>query len=113
MSIIDLMKEKLYKLVVFVPQTHLEKVRIAVSNAGAGKIGKYDNCSFMASGIGTYRPLKGSRPFKGKIGKLTRIGEARLEVTVSNNNLKKVIAAMKKVHPYEEIAYDIYKLENI
>ena len=107
------MKESRYKLVVFVPQTHLEQVRIAVSNAGAGKIGKYDNCSFMTSGIGTYRPLKSAKPYKGDIGRIERIGEARLEVTVPKKKLKQVISAMKKVHPYEEIAYDIYKMENI
>ena len=86
---------------------------VAISNAGAGKIGKYDNCSFMTSGIATYRPLKGGKPFKGEIGKLERTGEARIEVTVPVKKLKKVIEEMKKAHPYEEIAFDIYKLENI
>jgi len=100
-----------YKLVVYVPQTHIEMVRIAVCNAGAGHLGKYDNCAFMASGIGTFRPLPGAKPFTGEIGKIARVGEARLEVTVPKKSLKKVIAAMKKVHPYEEVAYDLYKLE--
>ncbi|MFH1710576.1 MAG: hypothetical protein ABH860_05910 [bacterium] len=106
------MKRSLYKLVVFVPQNKLEQVRIAMSNAGAGKMGKYDNCFFMTSGIGTYRPLKGSNPYRGRIGKLERVGEARLEVTIPKNKLEQVISAMKKAHPYEVIAYDIYKLEN-
>lgn len=104
---------KKYKLVVYVPQDHLEQVRLAICNAGAGKIGKYDQCAFMTSGIGTYRPLKGAKPFKGEEGKIERAGEARLEVTVEEKDLKAVIEAMKKVHPYEEVAYDVYKLEII
>jgi len=105
------MKNK-YKLVVYVPQDHLEKVRLAICNAGAGKIGKYDQCAFMSSGIGTYRPLEGAKPFKGEVGKIERAGEARLEVTIEKDKLKAVIEAMKKAHPYEEIAYDVYKLED-
>ena len=105
-------KPKNYKLVVFVPQTHLEQLRLAVCNAGAGKIGKYDNCTFMTSGIGSFRPLKGAKPYQGKLGKIERVGEARLETSLPASKLKKVMAAMKKAHPYEEIAYDIYKLED-
>lgn len=104
------MKQKLYKLVVYVPQTHIEQVRIAIANSDGGIIGKYDSCSFMTSGIGTFRPLKGAKPFKGEIGRLERVGEARLEVTVAKSKLKKAISAMKEVHPYEEPAYDIYEL---
>jgi hypothetical protein len=104
---------KRYKLVSFVPQDHLEQVRVAICNAGAGRIGKYDNCTFMASGIGTYRPLEGAKPFKGEIGKVERAGEARLETVVDKNDLKKVIEAMKKAHPYEEVAYDVFKLEDL
>jgi hypothetical protein len=107
------MKERSVKLVVFVPQTHIEQVRLAASNAGAGRIGKYDNCFFMTSGIGTYRPLKGAKPNKGNIGKLERIGEVRLETTIAKSKLKKVLSAIKRVHPYEEVAYDIYELAGI
>ncbi len=106
-------KPKKYKLVVFVPQSHLEPVRIAMCNAGAGKTGKYDSCTFMGSGIGTFRPLKGSKPYQGERGKIERVGEARLETTVPASKLKKIIAAVKKIHPYEEMAYDVYKLENL
>lgn len=104
---------KKYKLVVFIPQTHLEQVCIAICNAGGGKIENYDNCTFMTSGIGTYRPLEGAKPYKGEVGKIERVGEARLEVTVEKDKLKAVIEAMKKAHPYEEVAYDVYALENI
>ncbi|MBI5701556.1 hypothetical protein HZC34_06950 [Candidatus Saganbacteria bacterium] len=104
-------KDTLYKLVVFVPPTHVEQVRVAVCFAGAGKIGKnYDNCAFMSPGIGTFRPLKGAKPFIGKVGQIERVGEARLETIVPKKDLKKAIAAMKKAHPYEEPAFDVYQL---
>jgi len=102
-----------YKLVVFVPQDHLEKVRIAICDAGAGKIGNYDNCTFITPGIGTFRPLEGANPAIGEVGKLERVGEARLETIVLEKDLKTVIAAMKKAHPYEEVAYDLFKLEDL
>ena len=100
-----------FKLVVFVPLTHLEKVRAAVCAAGAGKIGgNYDNCTFYTIGTGAFRPLKGASPFIGKLGKLEKVREARLETIIAKNDLKKVVAAMKKSHPYEEPAFDIYPL---
>jgi len=86
---------------------------MAIASIGGGKIGKYDSCAFMTSGIGTYRPLKGSKPSHGEIGKLERTGEARLEVAVAADKIKDVIAAIKKVHPYEEPVIDVYKLEKI
>jgi hypothetical protein len=103
---------KKYKLIVFVPQDHVEQLRIAICNAGAGKVGNYEHCTFISSGIGTFKPLKGAKPFKGEIGKIKRLGEARLETIVPASKLKKVISVMKKVHPYEEVAYEVYKLED-
>ena len=105
------MKAKYCKLVIFVPRTHLEKVRKAVCEAGAGKIGnKYDGCTFTTEGIGTFRPLKGARPFSGRAGKPAKVKEARLETIVAKKDLKKVIAAMLAIHPYEEPAYDVIPL---
>ncbi len=102
---------KYFKLVVFVPLSHLERVRSAVCAAGAGKIGrKYDNCTFYTTGTGTFRPLKGAKPFIGKKNKLARVREARLETIVSRGNVKKVISALLAAHPYEEPAYDLYFL---
>jgi hypothetical protein len=101
---------KHYKFVVFVPKSHAEKVRAAICKAGAGRIGNYDNCTFTSEGTGTYRPLKGARPFKGKAGRIEKAKEVRIETIVPKNKLKAVIAVMKKVHPYEEIAYDLYPL---
>lgn len=102
---------KYFKLVVFVPVKYLEPLRAAVCAAGAGRIGgHYDNCTFSASGTGTFRPLKGAKPFIGQPGKITRVKEIRLETIVPLAKLKKVVAAMKKAHPYEEPAYDLIPL---
>lgn len=102
-----------YKLVVFVPKSHLEKIIAAVCKSGAGKIGKkYNTCTFSAFGTGTFRPLAGAKPYIGKRGKIERVHEARLETIVAKKDLKKIIAAMKKAHPYEEPAFDIYPLVN-
>lgn len=106
-------KQKMYKFAVFVPQTHVEQIRIAICNAGAGKIGNYDNCTFMTSGIGTFRPLKGSNPYIGSQGLIERVGEAKLEAVVYKKDIKKVVSAMKKVHPYEEPAYEIWELQEL
>lgn len=104
-------KAKYVKLVVFVPVSHLKQVRNAICEAGAGKIGKkYDHCTFVTYGTGTFRPLKGAKPFIGKKNKIEKVREARLETIVAKKDLKKVLAAVKEMHPYEEMAYDIHPL---
>ena len=105
-------RESLYKLVVFVPLTHINEVREAVSRAGAGFIGKYSDCTFRATGIGTFKPGEDTDPFIGQIGQLEEVEEARLETICPQHLLKAVIDAMLQAHPYEEVAYDLYKLEN-
>jgi dinuclear metal center YbgI/SA1388 family protein len=99
------------KLVVFVPEAHLEKVRDAVCAAGAGKIGRYDTCTFSTMGEGTFRGGEGTRPFIGQRGKLETVREARLETVFPRGFKRRVLAAMRAVHPYEEIAYDLYRVE--
>lgn len=104
---------KYYKLVVFVPLTHLEKVRTAICAAGAGKIGgKYDQCTFSTLGTGTFRPRKGAKPFAGKLNRLEKTKEARLETILPARSSKKIIRALLKSHPYEVPAYDLYPLMN-
>ncbi len=103
----------LYKRIVFVPETHADAVRAAMATAGAGKMGKYDYCSFSSKGIGRFRPLEGADPAIGEIDKLEAVDEERIEVLCTKENLSSAIAAMKAVHPYEEVAFDIYPLENI
>jgi len=96
------------KLVVFIPKSHLKKVERAICEAGAGHIGKYDSCTFVTFGVGSFRPLTGAKPFAGKKGKISKVKEARLETVVPRAKIKRVLKAMKKAHPYEEIAYDVY-----
>ncbi len=105
-------KEDLFKIVVFVPAAHVEAVRAAMNGAGAGNIGKYSDCSFRSSGTGTFRPGEDTNPFIGRTGLLEEVDEYRLETVVYRKDLRDVLGAMGNVHPYEEIAYDVYQLEN-
>lgn len=100
------------KLVVFVPVTHTDKVAEAIHTAGAGSIGEYTNCSFRTLGTGTFKGSEKSNPAIGLKGKIEKVDEVKIEVLVNSFDLKKVIAEMKKVHPYEEVAYDVYPLAN-
>lgn len=102
-----------YKLVVFVPVLHADAVRTAMSSAGAGRLGngRYSACSFSTRGTGRFKPEADAKPHIGSIGTLESTEEERIEVTVEEDALDAVIAAMKAVHPYEEVAYDIYPLQ--
>jgi dinuclear metal center YbgI/SA1388 family protein len=101
-----------YKLVVFVPIESAAKISNAVFAAGAGAIGNYRNCSFGAEGTGTFLPLKGAKPAIGKKGKMEKVPEIRFETIVPAEKLDSVIAAMKKSHPYETPAFDVFKLHD-
>ncbi|MFD0672050.1 Nif3-like dinuclear metal center hexameric protein [Cohnella sp. GCM10027633] len=103
--------DKLFKLVVFVPETHSDKVRAALFGAGAGWIGNYSHCSFNTEGTGTFLPREGAKPFIGQQGKLESAAEVRIETVVSQSVRKAVISAMLKAHPYEEVAYDLYPMD--
>ncbi len=103
--------EDLKKIVVYVPQGYEENVQQAMCDAGAGFIGNYSHCSFAAEGIGTFLPLEGTNPFLGKQNTLERTKEVRLETIVPQSFCSVVLEAMKKAHPYEEPAYDVYTVE--
>ncbi len=103
---------RLLKLVVYVPAGHEESVAEALFAAGAGQIGAYDQCSFRASGTGTFRPGPGTAPFIGRIGERETVAELRLETIVPQRRLSKVLDKLLKVHPYEEVAYDLIPLAN-
>lgn len=102
----------LKKLAVFVPESDAEKVRQAIGDAGAGAIGNYSHCSFMSNGTGSFRPGEESNPHIGEHGKQEFVGEVKIESIFPENIEKKVVQAMLKAHPYEEVAYDLYHLEN-
>jgi hypothetical protein len=106
------MKTKNLKFVVFVPITHSDAVRQALGEAGAGKMGNYDFCSFSSRGIGRFRGNEQSNPTIGAAGKYEEVEEERIEVIVPREILPEVIAKVKEAHPYEEVAFDIYPVEN-
>jgi dinuclear metal center YbgI/SA1388 family protein len=104
------LSERWFKLAVFVPRELRERVHLAMADAGAGALGGYDRCAFAAPGEGMFRPLAGSRPAIGKKGRTEIVEEDRLEMLVEEQAVARVIEAMKKAHPYEEVAYDLYPL---
>jgi len=111
-SILAPKKGLLHKLVVFVPNAHAQAVRNAMFDAGAGQIGNYDQCSFNLLGEGSFRGNEDSNAFVGEKGQVHFEAETRIEVMVPAYLSGRVIAAMKTAHPYEEVAYDLYALEN-
>ncbi len=100
------------KLVTFVPEKYLSTVRDAVCAAGAGVIGDYTDCSFSGIGVGTFKPGETSTPFAGAKNRLNEESEHKFEVIVLKAKLPAALQALSEAHPYEEVAYDIVKLEN-
>jgi len=100
----------MYKLVFFVPESHLEAVKRAVFDAGAGKIGAYDCCCWQVRGLGQFRPLSGSHPHLGSLDELETVEEYRVELVCENDKIRQSVLAMKQAHPYEEPAFDVIEL---
>jgi len=107
-SFLSPLEGKLSKIVVFVPPTHVDQVAQTMSEAGAGTIGNYDSCSFRTEGIGTFRGSSVTRPFLGRQGAFERVNEVRLEMIAPTAGVPAIVRAIRKVHPYEELAYDVY-----
>jgi dinuclear metal center YbgI/SA1388 family protein len=105
-------KNLLRKLVTFCPNEHADKVRSALFEAGAGHIGNYDECSYNIEGYGTFRGGENTKPFVGEQGQQHRENETRVESIFPSHLQSKIVGNLLKVHPYEEVAYDIYPLEN-
>jgi hypothetical protein len=93
-----------------VPETHADAVREAMHAAGAGNIGNYEFCSFSIKGICRFRPMDGSNPVKGEIGRTEMVHEERIEVVCDYEKLEKIMDAVKVAHPYEQIAFNVYPL---
>jgi len=104
------------KIVTFVPPSHADRVATAMANAGGGHIGEYENCTFRGvsrtDGRGTFRGSGNARPVIGRAGVLENVEEVRLEMAAPRRAVGKVVNAMLGAHPYEEVAYDVYPLEN-
>jgi len=105
-------RDFLLKLVTFIPSDHLETVQNAVFEAGAGKIGNYDSCGFNLVGKGTFKGSDNTTPFVGEKNKLHTEEEVRFETILPKNLKSTVVKALIKAHPYEEVAYDLYPIEN-
>ncbi len=106
------MPTKNIKLVFSVPETHADIVREAMGNAGAGKIGNYSFCSVSTKIVGRFRPEAGANPTIGEVGKLEAVNEEKIEAICPREIVTDVMEAIQKVHPYEEIGFDVYALED-
>lgn len=106
------LRGRLVKLVVFIPVGAEERVSQALFSAGAGSVGNYGHCSFRCLGTGTFLPGQGAQPVLGRVGEEEQVDEVRLETVVPVERLAAVLEAMRSAHPYEEVAYDLYPLEN-
>ncbi len=95
----------MYLISFYVPETHVEKLKQALYEKGAGKFNNYDSCSWQTMGKGEFRPLKGSNPFLGKPGEIKIVDEYKVEMVCKKSILKDVLKTLVKVHPYEEPAY--------
>jgi len=104
---------QLDKLVVFVPVADAEKLRQALCDAGAGRLGDYDGCTWSTTGEGTFRPLPGAQPAIGTVGELERVEEARIETVVPRAARRTVLEALHATHPYETPAYDVIPLADL
>jgi len=98
------------KLVVFVPETHVEALKDALFDAGAGRLGDYERCSWQALGQGQFQPNAAANPYLGSAGKLESVFEYRVEMVCDDSCLADAVAALRKAHPYEEPAFDIIEL---
>jgi hypothetical protein len=101
------------KLVWFVPEEALDATRAAVFAAGAGRIGAYERCSWYTAGIGTFLAREGAHPTIGEVGEEQRVPELRVETVVPAEHAAAVVHALVDAHPYEEVAFELYAIEDV
>lgn len=104
---------KIVKMQTFCPVEASDRVRKAIGDAGAGKMENYSHCSFVTSGFGHFLPLSGANPAIGEVGTPETVEEYKIEFICEIEKVKDVIAAIKKVHPYEEVPIDIFQMWNV
>lgn len=100
----------MYKICVYVPEKSVENVKQALFDAGAGRIGNYDSCCWQTQGTGQFRPLENSNPAIGSLNEVEHVREIKIELVCEDALVKQAIQAMKEIHPYEEPAFDVWKL---
>ncbi len=101
---------KYFKIEIFVPKSHLQSLKTELFTAGCGKFGNYEQCSWETDGKGHFMPVYGSNPFIGQLNQLEIVNETLLVTLFNKKDLKKVINAIKKSHPYETPAYYITEI---
>jgi len=101
----------MYQLIFYVPNSHLESVKKALFNAGAGRIGAYDSCAWQTPGDGQFRPLAASNAFIGTQDEMTKVAEYKVEMVCSAESIKSVLQALLSAHPYETPAYGVWEIK--
>ncbi len=103
----------MYKIGIYIPEMHLESVKQALFDAGAGKIGQYEHCAWQVKGKGQFKPMQSSQPFIGTQGELEFVEEFRVELVCDAACIQDAIKALKAAHPYETPAYDVVQLVEV
>ena len=101
-----------FKLEIFLPSTHVDVLRAALAEAGAGRVGDYDQCCSVMNVRGYWRPLEGASPYQGRVGQIEEGEECKVEVNCPRERLKDVLVAVRRVHPYEEPVINVIPLAN-
>lgn len=101
----------MYKLNFFVPIEDKDRVKEALFTIGVGRYENYECCSFETLGVGQFKPMQGANPHIGEINNIERVEEYKVEMICSDNLIKEAIKVLKKAHPYEEVAYEVFKME--
>ncbi len=103
----------MFQITLYVPESHLDSVKSALFEAGAGRIGAYDCCAWQCKGEGQFRPLAGSKPFLGELDKIESVIEYKVELVCEDILIESAIKAMLDAHPYEEPAYSVWSLYSV
>lgn len=103
----------MYKLNFFVPKEDKERVKKALFKIGAGRYDNYENCSFETLGMGQFKPIKDANPHIGEVNKIEHVEEYKIEMICSDELIQTAVKTLKEAHPYEEVAYEVFKMENI
>jgi hypothetical protein len=102
----------MYKLSYYVPPEAKKKTKDALFAIGAGKFNNYERCSFEILGQGQFRAIKNAKPYIGEKNKTTYLKEYKIEMICCDGLIKKAVEVLKEAHPYEEVAYEVVKLED-
>ncbi|MDD3476135.1 MAG: NGG1p interacting factor NIF3 [Sulfurimonas sp.] len=101
----------MYKLNFFVPTKDKERVKEALFRVGVGRYENYEHCSFETLGSGQFKPIKDAHPHIGQVDILEKVEEYKVEMICSDELIKEAIKVLKETHPYEEVAYEVFRME--